>query len=106
MREIKVGERPRRTRPISARDIELFTALTGDRNPLHYDECALTWTSEYPDEETLGRPMVAVAGLAVLAGPEREDELRRSIVDGLAPYRTPEGGYRFSNEYYFLVARV
>jgi acyl dehydratase len=38
MREIKVGERARRTRAISARDIELFTALTGDRNPLHYDE--------------------------------------------------------------------
>jgi acyl dehydratase len=27
----------RRTRAISAHDIELFTELTGDRNPLHYD---------------------------------------------------------------------
>jgi acyl dehydratase len=26
-----------RTRAISERDIELFTELTGDRNPLHYD---------------------------------------------------------------------
>lgn len=28
----------RRVRQITARDIELFTELTGDRNPLHYDE--------------------------------------------------------------------
>ncbi|HEX2411050.1 MAG TPA: MaoC family dehydratase [Solirubrobacteraceae bacterium] len=32
-----VGERASRTRTIRARDIELFTELTGDRNPLHYD---------------------------------------------------------------------
>jgi acyl dehydratase len=35
-----VGERASRTRLVSARDIELFTELTGDRNPLHYDEAA------------------------------------------------------------------
>jgi acyl dehydratase len=34
----RVGERARRTRRIDARDIELFTELTGDRNPLHYDD--------------------------------------------------------------------
>jgi len=34
----RVGETARRSRRISARDIELFTELTGDRNPLHYDE--------------------------------------------------------------------
>src|SRR3954451_338835 len=33
----QVGERAARTRTISERDIELFTELTGDRNPLHYD---------------------------------------------------------------------
>jgi acyl dehydratase len=36
----EVGQIARRTRRIEARDIELFTALTGDRNPLHYDEDA------------------------------------------------------------------
>jgi acyl dehydratase len=35
---VKVGDTARRTRRISTRDIELFTELTGDRNPLHYDE--------------------------------------------------------------------
>ena len=35
---MKIGDRARRTRTVSARDIELFTELTGDRNPLHYDE--------------------------------------------------------------------
>jgi len=35
-----VGDTARRTRSITARDIELFTELTGDRNPLHYDEAA------------------------------------------------------------------
>jgi acyl dehydratase len=34
----RVGELARRTRTVRARDIELFTELTGDRNPLHYDE--------------------------------------------------------------------
>jgi acyl dehydratase len=35
---IEVGQRARRSRVVQARDIELFTELTGDRNPLHYDE--------------------------------------------------------------------
>ena len=32
-----VGDMARRSRRVSLRDIELFTELTGDRNPLHYD---------------------------------------------------------------------
>ena len=34
----QVGEKAARTRTVCERDIELFTELTGDRNPLHYDE--------------------------------------------------------------------
>ena len=33
-----VGSTARRSRTVSRHDIELFTELTGDRNPLHYDE--------------------------------------------------------------------
>jgi acyl dehydratase len=36
----QVGATASRSRTISARDIELFTELTGDRNPLHYDQQA------------------------------------------------------------------
>jgi acyl dehydratase len=34
---LKVGDVARRSRIVTERDIELFTELTGDRNPLHYD---------------------------------------------------------------------
>ena len=37
---MKVGDTASRTRRVEARDIELFTELTGDHNPLHYDEDA------------------------------------------------------------------
>jgi hypothetical protein len=59
---------------------------------------------EYPDEESLGRAMMAPAGIATLVGPQREDEVRAAIVEGLAPFRTSKGGYRLENEFHFLVA--
>jgi acyl dehydratase len=39
-----VGTTARRTRTVSARDIALFTEMTGDRNPLHYDEALAAGT--------------------------------------------------------------
>jgi acyl dehydratase len=35
---MRVGDSATRSRTVRARDIELFTELTGDRNPVHYDE--------------------------------------------------------------------
>jgi acyl dehydratase len=34
---LQVGQSARRSRQVNERDIELFTAISGDRNPLHYD---------------------------------------------------------------------
>lgn len=34
----QIGASARRTRAVTRRDIELFTAISGDRNPVHYDE--------------------------------------------------------------------
>src|SRR5512132_3790155 len=36
----KVGQKAERSRLVVARDIALFTEISGDRNPLHYDEAA------------------------------------------------------------------
>jgi acyl dehydratase len=33
-----VGQKAQRSRLVTTRDIELFTEISGDRNPLHYDE--------------------------------------------------------------------
>jgi acyl dehydratase len=33
-----VGQTARRSREIRQRDIELFTEISGDRNPIHYDQ--------------------------------------------------------------------
>jgi acyl dehydratase len=39
---MNVGDVAERTRRVEAEDIERFTAMTGDRNPLHYDLEAAT----------------------------------------------------------------
>ena len=36
----QVGQKAQRSRVVTNRDIELFTDISGDRNPLHYDEVA------------------------------------------------------------------
>ena len=41
-----IGAVARRSRTVSVRDIELFTEITGDRNPLHYDS-ALAAASQF-----------------------------------------------------------
>ena len=38
MTRTRIGSEARRTRLVTQRDVELFTEITGDRNPLHYDD--------------------------------------------------------------------
>jgi acyl dehydratase len=37
MSTLRVGASARRSRTVMRRDIDLFTEITGDRNPIHYD---------------------------------------------------------------------
>jgi SAM-dependent methyltransferase len=69
------------------------------------DEFTTSWAFEFPDAQTLGRGLVAVAGLATMVGPDGEAELKAAIVEGLAPYRRDDGSYRLENEYRVLIAR-
>lgn len=39
-----IGQQARRSRDVTDRDIELFTEISGDRNPLHYDAAAAAST--------------------------------------------------------------
>ena len=65
-----------------------------------------TWAYEFPDGETLGRALVAPAGVAVLVGPEREERLKDAIVDSLATHRRRDGRYRLQNDFHYLTARA
>jgi SAM-dependent methyltransferase len=61
---------------------------------------------EYPDAESLGRMLVAPAGIAALVGAEREAGVKDAIVAGLAAHRRPDGSYRLENAFHYLIARA
>ena len=65
-----------------------------------------TWAYEFPDEDTVRRALVAPAGIAVLVGSDREDEVKDAIVGGLGTYRAGDGTYRLQNTFHSLIARA
>jgi SAM-dependent methyltransferase len=65
-----------------------------------------TYSFRYPDADTFSRLLMAPMGLAELAGPEREGQVRREIVEVLAPHRQADGSYRLENQFHFLIARA
>jgi SAM-dependent methyltransferase len=65
-----------------------------------------SWTFEFPDEATMQRALIAPAGLAVLVGPEREQQFKSALSEGLTKYRGPDGSYRLRNQFHFLIARA
>jgi SAM-dependent methyltransferase len=66
----------------------------------------VSWAFEFRNEDTLKRALVAPMGIALLVGPDREEEVKYAIANGLAKHRTPHGGYRLHNEYHYLIARA
>jgi acyl dehydratase len=51
-----VGQKARRTQTVTARDVELYAEITGDRNPLHFD-------ADFAARTRFGR-LVAQGGIA------------------------------------------
>lgn len=70
------------------------------------DEFEISYGMLYPDSATLAQRMLAPMGLAALAGPEREEQVKAEIVEALAPFRGDDGAYRLKNAYRFLIARA
>jgi SAM-dependent methyltransferase len=60
----------------------------------------------FDDAETIRRAMVAPAGIALLVGPDREDEVKDAIQHGLVTYRADHGSYRLQNTFHSLIARA
>ena len=60
---------------------------------------------EAPDRETLVRAFFndALFGVLQRLG---EDEVRRLVLEAAAPFRRPDGSYRFENRFRYLIARV
>jgi SAM-dependent methyltransferase len=65
-----------------------------------------TWSYVFEDAKTVRRAMVAPAGVALLIGPDREDEVKDAIERGLASYRAEDGSYRLQNTFHSLIARA
>ena len=65
-----------------------------------------TWAYQYASADALCDAMLAAGGAAMVAGPEREPELREAILSALAHCRQPDGSYRVSNEWHTVVARA
>ncbi len=53
---LHVGQRARRTQTVTAREVELYAEITGDRNPLHFD-------ADFAARTRFGR-LVAQGGIA------------------------------------------
>jgi acyl dehydratase len=67
----RVGQKASRSRTVEARDIERFTEMSGDRNPLHYDE-ALARASKFGEIIVQGGVTSAILNAVVaedLPGP-------------------------------------
>jgi SAM-dependent methyltransferase len=65
-----------------------------------------SWAYEWPGDDELARSLLA-PGLAVTAIRRAgEGPVRAAIVDAMAPYRRPDGGYHVENEWHYLVAHA
>ena len=63
----------------------------------------VSWPYLYADENALVRSLLSAAGIGEAAG-EQEPDVAAALVEVLAPFRTPDGGYRLENEWHYLVA--
>jgi len=83
----------------------VLEALARDAGLTPLERFETSWAYAYADEDELARGLLAAGGMATVST-AGEDAMRAALVDALAPYRTPDGGYRLANEWHYLVARA
>lgn len=66
----------------------------------------VSWAFRFDDEDAVARGMLAPGNIAEIVRDAGDAAVRDAIVGALAPYRTPDGGYRLVNEWHFLVAHA
>lgn len=66
----------------------------------------VAWSYDYPDEQTVRRALVAPMGIALLLGPDNEEQFTDGLIDRLAAHRGPDGHYRLQNEFHTLIAHA
>jgi SAM-dependent methyltransferase len=65
-----------------------------------------SWAFRFPNDEAMTRGLMSPGPIAAAVRRAGEDAVRSALMEGLAPYRTPGGGYRLENEWHYLVARA
>ena len=66
----------------------------------------LSYEIGYPDDRTLVRQLLSPGPVGEAIENSGEEAVARAIVDSLAPHRRPDGSYRLTNEWHFLMARA
>lgn len=61
---------------------------------------------ETPDRATLERALTATGGVTPAIEQSGEESVRRALVEAAAPFRRPDGSYRFENRFTYLIAEA
>ena len=70
-------------------------------DPVESDEVEVPF--EVPDQATLERALLAPGSVAAAIDHAGEEATRRAIVEGSAPFRRPDGSYRFENVFRYVI---
>lgn len=59
---------------------------------------------EFADDAALVRQLLSPGSVVLATRTSGEEPVRNAILESLAPFRTPSGGYRLENEWHYLIA--
>lgn len=84
----------------------VLEAMSSQAGLLPQSRFVTRWAFEFPDRETMQEDLLAPALVVAAVSQVGATAVRAAILEALAPYRTPEGGYRLENEWCYLLTRA